>query len=66
MIKILHIEKNYKMFYFLVKKGILIKSKITLKAAVSMIKKGLFDLVLFEPHHLAVINPKYRKRFDSK
>ena len=55
MIKILHIDNHYEIFYILIEEGALIQSSISIECAISMLKKDWFDLILSEPQHLAIL-----------
>ena len=57
-IKILHIDGNWKIVYVIIRAGSLIKSKVPLKAAIELLKKENFDLIISEPHHRAVLTPQ--------
>jgi hypothetical protein len=55
-LKILHINPKYDVIYCLIKKGAFIKSKVSLKAAISLLKTERFDLIISEPHHRAILD----------
>ena len=55
IVKILHIDRDWKVTYFIIRKGILMKSYISLEATLSMVKKDFFDLILSEPQKLAIL-----------
>jgi hypothetical protein len=57
-IKILHIDQNYQVTFFLYRSGISTHSQITLEQAVNLQKTEKFDLILSEPHHQAIMNPQ--------
>jgi hypothetical protein len=57
-IKILHIDANWKIVYIIIRAGSLIKSKVPLKAAIDLLKKEKFDLIISEPHHKAILTPE--------
>jgi hypothetical protein len=54
--KILHIDPKYDVIYCRIKKGAFIKSKVSLKAAISLLKNERFDLIISEPHHRAILD----------
>jgi uncharacterized protein (DUF2344 family) len=58
LVKILHIDKNYQVFYFLIRNGARIISEVSLVKAIEFLKTSHFDLVLFEPKNLAILNPQ--------
>ncbi|MBI5584710.1 MAG: hypothetical protein HY892_12910 [Deltaproteobacteria bacterium] len=55
IVKILHIDRDWKITYLIIRKGILMKSYLSLEATLSMVKKDLFDLILSEPQNLAIL-----------
>lgn len=57
-IKIIHIDGNWKIVYIIIRAGGLIKSAVPLKAAIALLKKEKFDLIISEPHHKAVLTPQ--------
>jgi CheY-like chemotaxis protein len=54
-IKILHINPDYKVTYFIKKLGSIIRSPISLEQAVQLLKTEEFDLILSEPHNKAIL-----------
>jgi hypothetical protein len=56
-IKILHVDNDYKVIYILIREGTLIKSTVPLEAALIMLKNEDFDLILSEPHNIAILTP---------
>ena len=57
-IKILHIDPNYKVTYFINRPGSLIRSLVSLKEAINLLKTEPFDLILSEPHNKAIWTPQ--------
>ncbi|MCU0578958.1 MAG: hypothetical protein MUF69_05355 [Desulfobacterota bacterium] len=55
IVKILHIDRNWKITYLIIRKGILMKSYLSLESTLSMVKKDFFDLILSEPQNLAIL-----------
>ena len=55
IVKILHIDRNWKITYLIIRKGGLMKSRVSLEATLAMVKKDLFDLILSEPQNLAIL-----------
>jgi hypothetical protein len=55
MVKILHIDRDWKITYLIIRKGILMKSYLSLESTLAMVKKDLFDLILSEPQNLAIL-----------
>jgi hypothetical protein len=61
LVKILHIDKDYQAFYFLIRNGARIISEVSLAKAIEFLKTSHFDLVLFEPKNLAILTPQQRE-----
>ena len=59
-IKILHIDPDYKVTYFIIREGSFIESLVPLEAAITLLKKGTFDLIISEPHNRAILNSQER------
>ena len=57
-IKILHIDSDFKVTYFIKNAGTTIRSTISLEQAIQLLKTETFDLILSEPHHKAIMNPQ--------
>ncbi len=57
-IKIIHIDADYQVVYFLILEGTLIKSTVPLEVAIPMLKTEHFDLILFEPGNKALLTPQ--------
>lgn len=57
-IKIMHIDTDYHVVYVLIREGALIKSTVPLEIAIPMLKNEHFDLILFEPRHMAFLTPQ--------
>jgi hypothetical protein len=57
-IKILHIDRDYNVTYFVSLIGASIKSPISLEQAVDLLKTERFDLILSEPHNRAILVPQ--------
>ena len=57
-IKIMHIAKDYQVVFILIKEGPLIKSTVSLEAALTMLKTNQFDLILSEPQNMAILTPQ--------
>ena len=66
-IKILHIDTDFRVTYFIQHEGVLISSSITQEQAISLLKSDDLDLILSEPHNKAILNPKGdSKQMDLK
>lgn len=57
-IKILHIDPDFKVTYFIKNPGSIIRSLISLEQAVQLLKTEEFDLILSEPHNKAIMKPQ--------
>ena len=57
-IKILHIDPDYEITYFINRPGSLIRSPLPLKEAINLLKTEQFDLILSEPHNKAIWAPQ--------
>ena len=57
-IKILYINSDFKVTYFIKKSGSIIRSSISLEQAVKLLKSEEFDLILSEPHNKAILKPQ--------
>ena len=58
LIKILHIDKNWKIIYILNYRGIIIKTKVSIETAIVLLSKQKFDLILTEPFNTAILTPQ--------
>jgi len=64
-VKILHIDPDFKVTYFINRDGVLIHSPITQEQAIFLLKEGDLDLILSEPHQKAILNPRgHSKQMD--
>ena len=57
-VKILHIDQDYKVTYFIFRSGASIHSPVSLQQAVLLLRKEKFDLILSEPHNKAILEPQ--------
>ncbi|MBA4393916.1 MAG: hypothetical protein C0407_10220 [Desulfobacca sp.] len=57
LVKILHINQDYQVFYCLIRNGAKIISEISLSKAIEFLNTSEFDLVLSEPQNLAILTP---------
>ena len=57
-IKILHIDLDYKITYFINRPGSLIRSLVSLEKAINLLKTEQFDLILSEPHNKTIWTPQ--------
>lgn len=64
-IKIIHIDPDFRVTYFVNHDGVLISSKISQEQAISLLKNEDLDLILSEPHNKAIINNQgHSKQMD--
>jgi hypothetical protein len=54
-VKILHIDPDFKVSYFIFRSAASIKSSVTLHQAIELLKTQDFDLILSEPHSKAIL-----------
>jgi hypothetical protein len=54
-IKILHIDNRFEGFYMIIREGITIRSAVDLKETLKLLKMEEFDLILSEPHNMAIL-----------
>ena len=54
--RILYIDPSWKAMYILMRGGIMIKSMISLKATLSLLRKQKFDLLLTDPLNMNIQN----------
>jgi hypothetical protein len=64
-IKILHIDPDYQVSYFIIRDGSFIHSSVPRKAAIALLKNENFDLVISEPHHRAVLSPQEESKNEK-
>jgi hypothetical protein len=57
-VKIMHIDPDFKVTYFINHDGVLIRSPISQEQAILLLKTEDLDLILSEPHKKAIINTK--------
>ncbi|MGC1403866.1 MAG: hypothetical protein WA974_13180 [Thermodesulfobacteriota bacterium] len=54
-VKILHIDPDFKVTYFIFRSGASIYSSVPLQQAIELLKTEDFDLILSEPHNKAIL-----------
>jgi len=54
-IKILHVDPDFKVTYFIYCPGSSIRTQVPLQTAIDLLKKVDFDLILSEPHNKAIL-----------
>ncbi len=57
-IKILHIDPDFKVTYFIKHPGSTIRSSVPLEQTIQLLKTEEFDLILSEPHNKAFLKPQ--------
>jgi hypothetical protein len=60
-ITILTIDRDYEVFYWIIRDGTKIISKVALSQAMEMLRTTPIDLVLSEPQNLAILKPVFKK-----
>jgi hypothetical protein len=55
MIKIMHIDSDYRTTYFIFRNHAAIRTSVPLAEAVALLKKEDFDLIISEPHNKAIL-----------
>ena len=55
LIKILHVDPDFKVTYFIYGPGSSIRTPVPLQTAIELLKKVDFDLILSEPHNKAIL-----------
>ena len=55
LIKILHIDPDYRINYFILRSRSSIRTSVSLKTAVALLKTEDFDLIISEPHNRAIL-----------
>jgi hypothetical protein len=55
-VKIMHIDSEYQPHYIIIQEEAFIHSRVSLDSAISLLKSEEFDLILSEPHSLAILN----------
>jgi hypothetical protein len=58
LIKILHVDSSWKVLYILIRGGALVKTAVSLKTALQLLKKHKFDLIFSEPQNIAILDPQ--------
>jgi hypothetical protein len=57
-VKILHIDPEFKVNYFIYRPGSSIRSSVSLPSAIALLKSEDFDLIISEPHNKAILRKK--------
>ena len=66
LIKIFHIDADYKIFNIVIRNEVMIKTEVSMELAICMLKKKHFDLILFEPENLAILTREERNDLQDK
>jgi hypothetical protein len=56
--KILHIDPDFNITYFIIHPGGTIKSSLSTQCAIQLLKKEKLDLILSEPDQKAILTPQ--------
>jgi hypothetical protein len=59
-IKILHIDRDFRGYYWIKQKSGLIRSVVPLPGIVRLLKSQHFDLIISEPHSLYLLDSPYK------
>ena len=62
-IKILHIDPDFRITYFIKHSGSMIRSLVPLNQAIKLLKTQEFDLILSEPHNKAIMKPQANRKY---
>lgn len=66
-IKILHVDPDFKVTYFIYRPGSSIQTAVSLREAINLLKTIDFDLIMDEPNNHAILNravePKCLNRY---
>jgi hypothetical protein len=55
LIKILHIDPDYRVTYFIFRSRLSIRTSVPLQSAIALLKKEDFDLIVSEPQNKAIL-----------
>jgi hypothetical protein len=58
LIKILHVDPNWKVIYILIRGVALVKTAVSLETALKLLAKQKFDLIFSEPQNIAIMDPR--------
>jgi hypothetical protein len=58
LIKILHVDPNWKVIYILIRGGALVKTAVSMEIALKLLAKLKFDLIISEPQNIAIMGPQ--------
>jgi hypothetical protein len=61
-VRIMHIDPDFRITYFVNHDGVLISSPISQEQAISLLKTENLDLILSEPHNKAILTPQGHSR----
>ena len=59
LIKILHIDPDYQITYFIYRDRSSIRTSVSMETAIELLKKEDFDLIISEPHNKAILKNKH-------
>jgi|WetSurMetagenome_2_1015567.scaffolds.fasta_scaffold469388_2 hypothetical protein len=59
-IKIIHIDQEYRVVYWIFLVSGITKSTVSLSGIVNLLKKERFDLIISEPHRLYIMDSPYK------
>lgn len=55
-VTILHIDREYQISYWIIRDKVKITSTVTLPQAIELLKSIEFNLILSEPHNMAILH----------
>ena len=55
LIKILHIDPDYRITYFLLRSALSIRTSVSMEKAIELLNKEDFDLIVSEPHNRVIM-----------
>ena len=59
MIKILHIDPDYQITYFIFRSRLNIRTSVPLQTAIEFLKNEDFDLIVSEPHNKVILKEQH-------
>jgi hypothetical protein len=60
LIKILHIDPDYRITYFIFRSRLSIRTSVPLQTAIELLKNEDFDLIVSEPHSKAILKQQHQ------
>ena len=64
--RILHIDPDYQVVYFILGERTIIRSTVPLRTAIRLLQEnGEFDLIISEPQEMAILNSGWSKKSEE-